>query len=71
MPYHLATPLYREKQWAGAEAPALPFEERVGKGARTLDTRNHNPVLFQLSYTHHMKFSVGRDKGPGSQGWYA
>ena len=24
----------------------------VGNGARTHDTRNHNPVLFQLSYTH-------------------
>ena len=26
----------------------------VGKGVRTLDTRNHNPVLSQLSYTHHI-----------------
>ena len=25
----------------------------VGKGVRTLDTRNHNPVLSRLSYTHH------------------
>ena len=25
----------------------------VGDGARTHDTRNHNPVLCQLSYTHH------------------
>ena len=27
----------------------------VGNGARTHDTRNHNPVLCQLSYTHHMQ----------------
>ena len=26
----------------------------VDKGARTLDTRNHNPVLCQLSYIHHI-----------------
>ena len=26
----------------------------VGDGTRTHDTRNHNPVLCQLSYTHHM-----------------
>ena len=26
----------------------------MGKGVRTLDTRNHNPVLSQLSYTHHI-----------------
>ena len=27
----------------------------MGNGARTHDTRNHNPVLCQLSYTHHME----------------
>ena len=25
----------------------------VAKGARTLDNRNHNPGLYQLSYSHH------------------
>ena len=25
----------------------------VGEGARTLDRRNHNPELCQLSYAHH------------------
>ena len=24
----------------------------VGEGNRTLDTWNHNPVLYRLSYTH-------------------
>ena len=34
----------------------------VGNGARTHDTRNHNPVLCQLSYTHHMKLLLnGRE----------
>ena len=26
----------------------------VGKGIRTLGIRNHNPALYQLSYTHHI-----------------
>ena len=25
----------------------------VGDGTRTRDTRNHNPMLYQLNYTHH------------------
>ena len=33
----------------------------VGNGARTHDTRNHNPVLCQLSYTHHMKLTADGD----------
>ena len=37
---------------AGADAPALSHKYGVGNGARTHDTRNHNPVLCQLSYTH-------------------
>ena len=27
----------------------------VTSGARTHDTRNHNPMLCQLSYSHHMR----------------
>ncbi len=34
----------------------------VGDGARTHDTRNHNPVLCQLSYTHHM-LHLARQEG--------
>ena len=26
----------------------------VSDGARTHDTRNHNPMLYQLNYTHHV-----------------
>lgn len=38
-------PYLFRKEGAGAEAPALPPQCGVGKGTRTLDTRNHNPVL--------------------------
>ena len=43
---------------AGADAPALRHEYGVGNGARTHDTRNHNPVLCQLSYTHHIQLTL-------------
>ena len=33
----------------------------VGKGTRTLDTRNHNPVLSRLSYTHHRSEMVRQE----------
>ena len=29
------------------------LKDGVGEGARTLDRRNHNPELCQLSYAHH------------------
>ena len=31
-----------------------PAVSGVGEGTRTLDTRNHNPMLYQLNYTHHV-----------------
>ena len=27
----------------------------MGEGTRTLDSWDHNPVLYQLSYTHRMR----------------
>jgi len=30
----------------------------VADGARTHDNRNHNPGLYQLSYSHHRDFNV-------------
>ena len=39
-------------------------ENGVAKGTRTLDDRNHNPGLYQLSYSHHRtckKWRLGRD----------
>ena len=41
----------------------------VGDGTRTHNARNHNPVLCQLNYTHHIQFAeqcsenVARQKG--------
>jgi hypothetical protein len=32
--------------------------ERVTEGFRTLDPRSHNPVLYQLSYSHHVLIFV-------------
>ena len=29
--------------------------DKVGEGTRTLDSWDHNPVLYQLSYTHPMR----------------
>ena len=35
----------------------------VDDGTRTRDTRNHNPMLYQLNYTHHMEGKLARLKG--------
>src|SRR5678815_2596802 len=35
----------------------------VSEGARTLDSRNHNPELYQLSYTHHRQKCLVRLEG--------
>ena len=63
MPYHLATPLYGADTENERPEPLLrPFALRlngVGNGARTHDTRNHNPVLCQLSYTHQVYDGTG------------
>lgn len=43
---------------------------RVSDGDRTRDNRDHNPVLYQLSYTHHG--AVGEHTGPAplpAYGW--
>ena len=64
MPYHLATPQCGRAAKAGADAPALSHKYGVGNGARTHDTRNHNPVLCQLSYTHHMELSLTGRNNP-------
>ena len=69
MPYHLATPQCGSAARAGADAPALSHKYGVGNGARTHDTRNHNPVLCQLSYTHHMELLLTGGKRPGLLLW--
>ena len=47
---------YKKVVKKGIENDSLSFSG-VGNGARTHDTRNHNPVLCQLSYTHHIKLA--------------
>ena len=36
-----------------------PGALRVDDGARTHDTRNHNPMLYQLNYIHHVRDCKG------------
>ena len=51
---------YKKVVKKGIDIDSLSFSG-VGNGARTHDTRNHNPVLCQLSYTHHIKFGTPRE----------
>lgn len=37
--------------------PGVFAENGVDDGDRTHDTRSHNPVLYQLSYAHHIAFA--------------
>ncbi len=41
-------------------APIPSFLCGVGDGTRTHNTWNHNPVLCQLNYTHHIRESMAR-----------
>ena len=56
MPYHLATPQHGWLKAKGPERTLRPFRLHYGvdDGTRTRDTRNHNPMLYQLNYTHHI-----------------
>jgi hypothetical protein len=36
----------------------------VSEGTRTPDTRDHNPVLYQLSYTHHVTCAAASVPAP-------
>ena len=50
--------------------PSLEGNNGVADGARTHDNRNHNPGLYQLSYSHHI---ICLDNGPyfGQSTWRA
>ena len=55
------TPIQRylkAKDRSGRSGPSALRSYGVGDGTRTHDTRNHNPMLYQLNYTHHMKDRV-------------
>lgn len=51
----------------GPERTLRPFRLEfygVDDGTRTRDTRNHNPMLYQLNYIHHSKLrELARLKG--------
>ena len=51
---------YHPPKSKGPEFPDLYFW--VDDGARTHDTRNHNPMLYQLNYIHHVWDCKGTKK---------
>ena len=62
VPYRLATPQYPKIKSEGPERTLRPSRLEtygVGDGTRTRDTRNHNPMLYQLNYTHHIRGEWG------------
>ena len=40
------------------ELQAQFLKNGVRNGVRTRGPRNHNPVLYQLSYSHHLNFQI-------------
>ena len=51
-----------------AARPAGSFgKDGVGDGTRTHDNRNHNPGLYQLSYTHHPEQQKSNGVGDGTR----
>ena len=44
----------KAKSRSGRSGPSALRAYGVGDGTRTRDTRNHNPMLYQLNYTHHI-----------------
>ena len=65
VPYHLATPQHsrscKTKSRSGRSGPSALRSYGVDAGTRTRDTRNHNPMLYQLNYIHHK--TLARLKG--------
>lgn len=57
--------LVKAKDRSGRSGPSALSFYGVGDGTRTRDTRNHNPMLYQLNYTHHRTDArpVQRDDG--------
>ena len=53
------TPIWlvlKAKDRSGRSGPSALRAYGVGDGTRTRDTRNHNPMLYQLNYTHHIEW---------------
>ena len=64
VPYRLATPQYGRRGKGRSGRPGPQPQYGVGNGARNHDTRNHNPVLCQLSYTHRIQLKGAPAKPP-------
>ncbi len=67
----------RAKGRSGRSGPSALRTYGVDDGTRTRDTWNHNPVLYQLNYIHHMRLRnltrlkwrhVGRSKSLTKKG---
>ena len=54
---------YRNQEWEQCYQ-----NNGVANETWTRDNRNHNPGLYQLSYSHHCKWSVKRDSNPRPSG---
>lgn len=72
MPYRLATPHHRAgskaKGRSGRSGPSALSFYGVDDGTRTRDTWNHNPVLYQLNYIHHIAHKNGTPEGTRTPG---
>ena len=54
-PVFKRTGFVRAQKGGGECPPEYIHRNGVSDGARTRDNWGHNPVLYQLSYTHHIK----------------
>ena len=61
--YTPVSQVQKGKDRGGRSGPSALRLYGVGDGTRTRDTRNHNPMLYQLNYTHHMEGKLARLKG--------
>src|SRR3712207_9447192 len=56
------TTLFRSGGGPGQRSRPGPPPRGVSDGARTRDTQDHNLVLYQLSYTHHVSRTAARQR---------
>jgi hypothetical protein len=57
--------VYLENGKGPGQLPDQGHSNGVSDGARTRDTQDHNLVLYQLSYTHHVP--SGRERREGNR----
>ena len=56
------SPITHPRKRKGDQKVSFSFSG-VGNGTRTHNARNHNPVLCQLNYTHHILLGMARQEG--------